>query len=75
MLPNDVLSIQLWSTRGATPLAEQLGYLKSCGYGDVQPYHDQCDNPAVIRALLDELMLTARSGNFAAVELVAPWIV
>jgi len=64
MLPNNVFSIQLWSTRGATPLAEQFGYLKSCGYGDVQPYHDQCDNPAVMRALLDEHMLTARSGHF-----------
>jgi sugar phosphate isomerase/epimerase len=64
MLPNNVLSIQLWSTRGATPLAEQFAYLKDCGYGDVQPYHDQCDDPTVLRALLDEHRLTARSGHF-----------
>jgi sugar phosphate isomerase/epimerase len=64
MLPNNVLSIQLWSTRGTTPLAEQLAYLKGCGYGDVQLYHDQCEEPKVIRALLDEYMLTARSGHF-----------
>ena len=60
----EVLSIQLWSTRGATPLAEQLAYLKECGYGDVQPYHDQCADPMGIRALLDEYGLTARSGHF-----------
>jgi hypothetical protein len=34
MLPNDVLSIQLWSTRGTTPLAGQLAYLKECGYAE-----------------------------------------
>jgi len=43
-----VFSIQLWSTRGATPLTEQFAYLKDCGYGDVQPYHDQCDDPTVL---------------------------
>ncbi|HLZ97439.1 MAG TPA: sugar phosphate isomerase/epimerase [Steroidobacteraceae bacterium] len=64
MLPNDVLSIQLWSTRGATSLAEQLAFLRHCGYGDVQPYHDQCDDPKEFRALLDEFGLTARSGHF-----------
>jgi sugar phosphate isomerase/epimerase len=64
MLPGNVLSIQLWSTRGETPLAEQLAYLKECGYGNVELYRDQYGDPAATRALLEEHMLTARSGHF-----------
>ena len=64
MLPGNVLSIQLWSTRGDTPLAEQLSTLKSYGYGDVQPFHDQYDEPQMMRDMLDELGLTSRTGHF-----------
>src|ERR1700741_2451492 len=64
MRPNDVLSIQLWSTRAASSLAEQLKYLADCGYTDVQPYKDLYSDPAALRALLDEHGLTARSGHF-----------
>lgn len=64
MRPNDVLSIQLWSTRAASSLAEQLEYLAGCGYTDVQPSHEQAADPAVLRDLLDEHGLTARSGHF-----------
>lgn len=58
------LSIQLWSTRGEDPLADQLKALAAMGYTDVQPYHDQYDDPAAMRALLDECGLTAISGHF-----------
>ena len=64
MRPNDVLSIQLWSTRAASSLAEQLEYLAVCGYTDVQPYKDLYADPAALRAMLDEHGLTARSGHF-----------
>ncbi len=64
MLPNNVLSIQLWSTRQSDSLAEQFEYLRACGYNDVQPHHDQYTDPPAMRALLDEYGLTARSGHF-----------
>jgi sugar phosphate isomerase/epimerase len=64
MRPNDVLSIQLWSTRAAGSLAEQLEYLAGCGYTDVQPYKDLYSDPAALKAMLDERGLTARSGHF-----------
>jgi len=64
MRPNDVLSIQLWSTRAASSLAEQFEYLAGCGYTDVQPFKDLYADPAALRAMLDEHGLTARSGHF-----------
>ena len=64
MRPNDVFSIQLWSTRAAGSLAEQFAYLAGCGYTDVQPYKDLYSDPAALRAMLDEHGLTARSGHF-----------
>src|ERR1700741_1816409 len=64
MRPNDVLSIQLWSTRAASSLAEQLKYLADCGYTDVQPYKDLYSDPAALRARLDEHGPTARIGHF-----------
>jgi sugar phosphate isomerase/epimerase len=64
MRPNDVLSIQLWSTRASGSLAEQLEYLACCGYTDVQPFKDLYSDPAALRAMLDEYGLTARSGHF-----------
>jgi len=58
------VSIQLWSTRGPAPLGTQLAALAAMGYTDVQPYHDQYDDPAAMRALLDRHGLTAVSGHF-----------
>lgn len=64
MLPSDTLSIQLWTTRGNDPLDYQLSRLKTFGYNDVQPFHDQYDDPVLMRTLLDKHGLTARSGHF-----------
>jgi len=58
------LSIQLWSTRGDTPLAEQLHDLAEMGYRDVQPFHDQYDDVEGMAALLAKNGMTARSGHF-----------
>ena len=69
MLPNDDISFQLWSSRNFPPLDQQFGYLKSLGYTDVQPYHGQYDDPAGLRALLDQNGLTAKSGHFNLVDL------
>jgi sugar phosphate isomerase/epimerase len=64
MRPNDVLSIQLWSTRAAGSLPEQFAYLADCGYTDVQPFKDLYADPPALRAMLDAHGLTARSGHF-----------
>lgn len=58
------ISIQLWTTRGEDPLADQLSALAAMGYTDVQPFHDQYDDVGAMKALLDENNLTARSGHF-----------
>ncbi len=58
------LSMQLWSTRGADPLPDQLAELASMGYTDVQPYHDQYDDVPALKALLEQHGLTAFSGHF-----------
>lgn len=59
------VSMQLWSTRGPDPLADQLSELAAMGYRDVQPYHDQYDDVPSLRALLDRSGLTSVSGHFA----------
>src|SRR5690606_14762248 len=62
-LTND-LSFQLWTSRNFPPLEEQLRTLKSIGYTDVQPYHDQYNDPQAFKATLDEIGLTAKTGHF-----------
>mgnify|MGYP001049821092 CR=1 FL=1 len=64
MLPNNDLSFQLWTSRNFPPLEEQLRTLKSIGYTDVQPYHDQYNDPQAFKATLDEIGLTAKTGHF-----------
>jgi sugar phosphate isomerase/epimerase len=58
------ISIQLWTTRGEDPLADQLAALAGMGYTDVQPFHDQYDDVGGMKALLQEHDLTATSGHF-----------
>lgn len=65
MMPDNAISFQLWSALDAADsLREQLQTLKSLGYTDVQPYHDQYDDPRGMKTLLDEIGLTARTGHF-----------
>lgn len=65
MTPNDDFSFQLWSSRLATDsLEQQLRTLKALGYTDVQPYHDQYDDPEGMKRLLDKIGLTAKTGHF-----------
>lgn len=64
MANRDTLSIQLWSTRAAGSLREQIEFLAACGYTNAEPYEAVCDDPAALRALLDEHGFTARSGHF-----------
>jgi len=58
------LSLQLWSTRGADSLAEQLTLLAALGYTDVQPFHDQYDDVPRLKDSLAEAGLTSVSGHF-----------
>jgi sugar phosphate isomerase/epimerase len=64
MLPNNDLSFQLWSSRASQSLPSQLQTLKAYGYTDVQPFHDQWNEPERLRAALDEFGLTCKSGHF-----------
>jgi sugar phosphate isomerase/epimerase len=58
------MSIQLWSTRGDTPLPEQLNFLASLGYTDAQPFHDQYDDVPLLKDSLAQAGLTSVSGHF-----------
>jgi sugar phosphate isomerase/epimerase len=62
-MPTTTLSFQLWSSRKDPSLRNQLHVLSSAGYPDVQPHHAQYDDPAALRALLDEFGLTAKSAH------------
>lgn len=58
-----LLSFQLWSSRKDPSLRHQLSVLSEAGYDDAQPHHAQYEDPAALRALLDEYRLTAKSAH------------
>lgn len=67
MIPNNDLSIQLFSTRSANTLDEQLQLFAQLGYTDVQPFFfgkpDMAEVHAAAEAVRDH-GLTAKSGHF-----------
>lgn len=68
MIPNGDISFQLFSSREAATLEEQIKVLAESGYTDVQPFFFGVpENMAIIDdyvALLAKYKLTARSGHF-----------
>lgn len=68
MIPNNDLSFQMFSSRMAGTLEEQLKLLSELGYTDVQPFFfGPPENPAELDdyvALLKQYKLTAKSGHF-----------
>lgn len=68
MIPNNDLSFQMFSSRSAETLEEQLKLLSELGYTDVQPFFFGApDNMAELDdyvALLKKYRLTAKSGHF-----------
>lgn len=68
MLPNNDLSFQMFSSRSAATLEEQLKLLSELGYTDVQPFFfGPPENPAELDdyvALLKTYKLTAKTGHF-----------
>ncbi|WP_245308961.1 sugar phosphate isomerase/epimerase [Martelella sp. AD-3] len=58
------LSFQLYSARNFPPLADQLQTLVKLGYGSVEPYGGQYEDPVALKAALDASGLNARSGHF-----------
>ncbi len=68
MIPNNDLSFQLFSSRAAATMEEQLSYLAELGYTDVQPFFfgppADPDAPARDAALVRAHGLTAKSGHF-----------
>ncbi|QQR39487.1 sugar phosphate isomerase/epimerase family protein [Devosia rhizoryzae] len=68
MIPNNDLSFQMFSSRSAATLEEQLKLLSELGYTDVQPFFfGPPENPAELDdyvALLKQYKLTAKSGHF-----------
>lgn len=58
------LSFQLYSARNFPPFEQQLQTLVDLGYQHVEPYGAQYDDPAALKAALDAVGLTARSGHF-----------
>ncbi|MDE2383533.1 MAG: sugar phosphate isomerase/epimerase [Alphaproteobacteria bacterium] len=68
MIPNNDLSFQMFSSRAAATLEEQLQYLAELGYTDVQPFffgvpEDMAALDDYV-ALLKKYRLTAKSGHF-----------
>lgn len=68
MIPNDDLSFQMFSSRAAETIEEQLSLLSDLGYTDVQPFffgapEDRSELDAYV-ALLKKYGLTAKSGHF-----------
>jgi sugar phosphate isomerase/epimerase len=60
-------SYQLYSSRNSPPLAETLGLLAGLGYSAVEGYGDLfagLEDPAVLRARLDEVGLSMPTGHF-----------
>lgn len=68
MIPNNDLSFQMFSSRSAPTLEEQLKLLSELGYTDVQPFFfgppDNMDEIDAYVALLHKYKLTAKSGHF-----------
>jgi len=67
MIPNDDLSIQLFSSRAAETLEEQLSLFQALGYTDVQPFFFGPPDMAEVEtaaALVRAHGLTAKSGHF-----------
>lgn len=68
MIPNNDLSFQMFSSRSAASLEEQLKLLSELGYTDVQPFFfgppDSMDEITNYVALLKKYKLTAKSGHF-----------
>lgn len=68
MIPNNDLSFQMFSSRMAGTLEEQIKLLSELGYTDVQPFFfGPPENPAELDdyvALLKQYKLTAKSGHF-----------
>jgi sugar phosphate isomerase/epimerase len=58
------LSFQLYSARNFPPIEQQLQTLVELGYQHVEPYGGQYDDPAALKAALDHVGLSARSGHF-----------
>lgn len=68
MIPNNDLSFQMFSSRAAATLEEQLKLLSELGYTDVQPFffgvpEDMAALDEYV-ALLKKYKLTAKSGHF-----------
>lgn len=59
------LSFQLYSTRKAPPLADQLAMLRRCGYTNVEPFGGLYDHLDGLARGLETYGLTAQSGHFA----------
>lgn len=68
MIPNNDLSFQMFSSREAPTLEEQLKLLSELGYTDVQPFFfgppDNMDDITNYVALLKKYNLTAKTGHF-----------
>ena len=68
MIPNNDLSFQMFSSRSAATLEEQLKLLSELGYTDVQPFFfGPPENMAELDdyvALLKKYRLTAKTGHF-----------
>ncbi len=68
MIPNNDLSFQMFSSRAAATLEEQISLLASLGYSDVQPFFfGPPEDEAALGdyvALLRRHGLTAKSGHF-----------
>ena len=68
MIPNNDLSFQMFSSRSAATLEEQLKLLSELGYTDVQPFFfgppDNMDEITRYVALLKKYNLTTKSGHF-----------
>lgn len=68
MIPNNDLSFQMFSSRMAPTLEEQLKLVSELGYTDVQPFFfgppENMDEITNYVALLGKYNLTAKSGHF-----------
>lgn len=68
MIPNNDLSFQMFSSRAAETLEEQLKLLSELGYTDVQPFFFGVPEDVAALdgyvALLNKYKLTAKSGHF-----------
>ncbi|WDR06963.1 sugar phosphate isomerase/epimerase [Devosia rhodophyticola] len=70
-MAKSLLSYQLWSSRKEPSIRKQLEVLAAAGYTDVQPHHEQYDNPRELRRMLDNFNLSARSAHIQY-DMLAP---